>query len=90
VWKNGKLLGTFSAHMMVTDGVRDPITGKVLNAAGTTPYNPTTPWDGSSNHNAAQVHLIILPSMGGTSMGGRTSLGGGFANHLMFYDITVQ
>jgi hypothetical protein len=94
MWKNGKLLGTFSAHMMVTDGVRNPITGKVLNAAGTAPYNPMTPADGSSNRNAAQVHLIILPSGGGMSMGGMTNSGGGmanmFANHLMFYDITAQ
>jgi hypothetical protein len=88
VWKNGKLLGTFMAHMMVTDGVRNPITGKVLNAAGTAPFNPMTPADGSSNPNAAQVHLIIQSPMGAMTNNFPPQFA--FTYHLMFYDITVQ
>jgi len=74
---------------MVTDGVRNPITGMVLNAARTAKFYPMTPADGSSNTNAAQVHLIIQSptrAMTNTPIHNLPSP----TYHLMFYDITVQ
>ncbi len=52
----------FWVSNMVTDGVGNPKTWKVLNQARTAKFYPMTPADGSSNTNAAQVHLIIQSS----------------------------
>jgi hypothetical protein len=64
LWKNGESLGTFGGHMMLTDGVRDPISGKVFSANRTSSYNPMNPADGYSDPKTAQVHLIIQSPMG--------------------------
>jgi hypothetical protein len=85
--KNGENLGTFGAHMMLTDGVRDPISGKVFSSDRTTPFNPMKPEDGYSDPNAAQVHLIIQSPMG--QMTNNFPPQFEFTYHLMFYDIKL-
>lgn len=88
VSKNGQKVGTFDAHMMVTDGVRDPISGKVLNSNKSAPYNPMNPADGYSNPNTAQVHLIFQSPMGNMTNNFPPQFQ--MMTHLMFYDIKVQ
>lgn len=88
VFKNGQKTGTFGAHMMLTDGVRDPISGKVFNANRSAPYNPMNPADGYSNPNASQVHLIFQSPMG--QMTNNFPPQFEMTEHLMYYDIKVQ
>ena len=58
VFKNGESQGTFEGHMMVTDGARNPETGKIVQSDGTTPYSPMSPGNSLVNHNTAQLHLV--------------------------------
>lgn len=88
LWKNGDSQGMFSGHMMLTEGVRDPITGKVYNANQTGLYSPKNPADGYADPNTAQVHLII--SSPSNTMTNNFPPQFDFINHLMFYDIEVR
>ncbi|MGC1134579.1 MAG: hypothetical protein WA941_17255 [Nitrososphaeraceae archaeon] len=88
LWKNGESLGMFGGHMMLTDGVRDPISGKVFSANKTSVYNPMNPADGYSNPNAAQVHLIIQSPMGPMTNNFPPQFETTY--HLMFYDIKLR
>lgn len=88
LWKNGESLGTFGGHMMLTDGVRDPISGKVFSSDRTTPFNPMNPADGYSDPKAAQVHLIIQSPPGPMTNNFPPQFE--FTDHLMFYDIKLR
>ncbi|MDR4491205.1 MAG: hypothetical protein R2685_09945 [Candidatus Nitrosocosmicus sp.] len=88
LWKNNESQGIIPAHMMLTEGVRDPITGKVFNANQSGLYNPTNPSDGYADPNTVQAHLIIRsPS---DKMTDNYPPQFEFTYHLMFYDIDVQ
>lgn len=88
LWKNGESLGTFSGHLMLTEGVRDPTTGKVFNANQTGLYSPMNPADGYSDPHTAQVHYIIQSSPGAMTNNFPPQFD--FTYHLMFYDIQVE
>jgi hypothetical protein len=88
LWKNGENLGIFGGHMMLTDGVRDPISGKVFSANKTSVYNPMNPADGYSDPNTAQVHLIIQSPPGPMTDNFPPQFE--FTAHLMFYDIKLR
>ncbi|MDE1765599.1 MAG: hypothetical protein KGI27_04885 [Thaumarchaeota archaeon] len=87
VWENGKSLGMFQTHMMVTDGARDPVTGKITKSDGVTPYSPNTPWDSKVNHNIAEMHLVFHTPAG--NMTDNFPPPFKTFTHLMFYDIHV-
>lgn len=88
LWKNGDNLGMFGGHMMLTDGVREPTSGKVFSANQTSLYNPLNPEDGYSNPNTAQVHLIIQSSPGPLTNNFPPQFESTY--HLMFYDILLR
>ncbi|MGA7369091.1 MAG: hypothetical protein WBX01_08175 [Nitrososphaeraceae archaeon] len=88
LWRNGENLGTVGGHMMLTDGVRDPISGKVYAADKASTYNPMNPADGYSDPKTAQVHLIIQSPPGPMTNNFPPQFD--FTAHLMFYDIEVN
>jgi hypothetical protein len=88
LWENGESLGIFGGHMMLTDGVRDPISGKVFSANRTSSYNPMNPADGYSDPKTAQVHLIIQSPPGPMTNNFPPQFESTY--HLMFYDIKLS
>ena len=88
LWKNGESRGTLHGHMMLTDGVREPTSGKVFTANKTSAYNPMNPADGYSDPNTAQVHLIIQSPPGPMTNNFPPQFE--FTDHLMFYDIKLR
>jgi hypothetical protein len=87
LWKNGDNLGMLGGHMMLTDGVREPTSGKVFSSNQTSVYNPTNPADGYSDPKTAQVHLIIQSPPGLLTNNFPPQFESTY--HLMFYDILL-
>jgi len=86
VFKNGVSQGTFEGHMMVTEGVRNEDTGKIVQSDGITPYSPMSPNNSLVNHNTAQLHLVYHTSPAPEMT---TNFPPPFEtfNHLMFYEL---
>lgn len=74
--------------MMLTDGVRDPISGMVFSANKTSAYSPMNPADKYSDPMSAQVHLIIQSPPGPMTNNFPPQFE--FTDHLMFYDIELR
>lgn len=87
VWRNGESLGVFEAHMMVTDGPRDPVSGKIVKSDGETPYSPMEPGDSKVNPYIAQTHLTFHTPAG--EMTNNFPPPYESFTHLMFYNIDV-
>jgi len=86
VTKNGVSQGTFEGHMMVTDGVRNTETGKIVQSDGTTPYSPMSPSNSLVNHNTAQLHLVYHTAPA-PEMTANFPPPFEVFNHLMFYEL---
>jgi len=87
VFKNGQPQGTFETHMMITEGARNPETGKIVKSDGTTPYSPMSPGDSQVNDHAAQLHLVYHTPAGDPTDNFPPPFE--IFEHLMFYDIDV-
>ncbi len=85
VWKNGESQGTFETHMMVTEGARNPETGKIVKSDGDTPYSPKTPGDSMVNDHAAQLHLVYHTPAGDPTNNFPPPFE--VFEHLMFYNL---